>query len=174
MGGRGTPRGTLFEASKTALDLAAVGAGLGTVLERHHDALPADWIDGAAMLIIGSTPPGISSARWSIMLANVARFLESWGADAARLGWQTHELFGVHIRAPLARFDHMGLVPVLAGRRIADLSADGAVIETVSSARLIYRRRPRPPSREQCLLWHLNVERVADDARCSPTFDAAA
>ena len=62
----------------TAPDLTAAGAGLGTVLEHHHADLPAEWIDGAAVLIIAGAPPGIARARWSIMSARRWRGSITW------------------------------------------------------------------------------------------------
>lgn len=78
--------------------------------------------------------------RWNLMTDDAAAFLKCWGKIAHQLGWTTLDLFGVHPAAPAARFDVMGLIPVLNGGRVITISAEGATIKAPSGAILTYRR----------------------------------
>jgi hypothetical protein len=70
-------------------------------------------------------------------LVGLANFQElTWGKTADRLGWTTLDLFGVHPTAPTARFDVMGLIPILRGRSVCVLTEKTATIECESGARL--------------------------------------
>jgi hypothetical protein len=54
-------------------------------------------------------------------------FIDVWGAQAGALGWTVNELFGLDQRAPLARYDNMGLCWLLQGRtHIIELNATHA------------------------------------------------
>lgn len=84
-----------------------------------------------------SEPPAWASAeRWSELVADTESFLVTWGKTADRLGWTTLDLFGVHPIAPTARFDVMGLIPILRGRSVCVLTEKTATIECKSGARL--------------------------------------
>jgi hypothetical protein len=77
------------------------------------------------------------------LIRDAKAFLAQWGAEAARLGWTTEDVFGLHAAAPNARFDCMGLVPLLNGREVTSIAADKATIATASGATITYcRHRP--------------------------------
>ena len=40
-------------------------------------------------------PEGVGEARWHEALKDSRRFLETWGSQAANLGWTTNDLFGL-------------------------------------------------------------------------------
>ena len=61
--------------------------------------------------------PQLSRAAWQQLIVDAERFLDSWGIQAARLGWPAWELFGCHRRAPWGRIQGMGLVLLLRGER---------------------------------------------------------
>jgi hypothetical protein len=61
--------------------------------------------------------------RWRQACHDASRFLRTWGEDARALGWTSDDLFGLHPTAPLARYDHMGLVWLLGGKQIVALDA---------------------------------------------------
>jgi hypothetical protein len=46
-----------------------------------------------------------------------------WGQEEARLGWQSEGLFGLHPTARMARHDCMGLIWMLRGERVVELTA---------------------------------------------------
>ena len=82
------------------------------------------------------------------------RALPVWGKQAADLGWSTPDLFGAHPKAPAARFSCMGLLLLVNGGRVIAITAETAVIQLQSGARLTYTRRP--PEAECVPLWELS------------------
>ena len=76
------------------------------------------WRRGVERLGSMSPPPGYPEHAWTQLLADAERFLDSWGIQAARLGWPAWELFGCHRRAPWGRIQGMGLVLLLRGDEI--------------------------------------------------------
>src|SRR5262249_25385378 len=99
-------------------------------------------------------PESIAPSIWHQVVADADRFLVTWGATAAALGWTAPDLFGVHRQKPMARYDAAGLVVLLDGGDIVALTADCAEIRTRSGALQRYRRRPFHGS-GQVLLWEL-------------------
>ena len=79
------------------------------------------------------------------------RFVTQWGKQAEALGWASADLFGLHIPpekpAPnyrrLSRYDQTGLIWLLHGRRVVELTKDKAVIETATGT-VSYRRYNKP------------------------------
>ncbi|WP_244936727.1 hypothetical protein [Methylobacterium currus] len=74
------------------------------------------------------------------MLANAWGFLDRFGAQAEALGWQTHELFGVHLTHGTIRVDHCGAIVLVVGGPVRAVTADAIRFERVT-----YRRRPLAP-----------------------------
>jgi hypothetical protein len=112
------------------------------------------WSAGVARLAELSPPPQWPPGRWKQLAADAAAFLAAWGKAAAELGWRTHELFGVHVRASYAR--PLGLVGMLNGNPVIELTAERAVIRAPSGAALVYRRKPPswwPREAERALVW---------------------
>jgi hypothetical protein len=96
-------------------------------------------------------PDRISHDRWRQAVADGARFLAQWGERAAALGWTARDLFGL-ADVPdrtgsnyqrLARYDQTGLIWLLQGRRVVELTEDKAVIETATGT-VAYRRYNKP------------------------------
>jgi hypothetical protein len=96
-------------------------------------------------------PSGVDEARWRAAIDDAGRFLDDWGKRAAALGWMADDLFGLTPMpdrvAPsfdrLARCDHLGLVWLLRGRRVVDLTADAAVIRTKTGSPLRFYKPHR-------------------------------
>jgi hypothetical protein len=87
------------------------------------------------------------SRRWDQLRRDVADFLASpWPAEAARLGWTELDLFGVDADRPYTRIDGFGLVPLINGSRIVEMTADVAILETPDGVRQSYRRNPDRPA----------------------------
>jgi hypothetical protein len=57
------------------------------------------------------------------------------------LGWGPLDLFGCDRERPLARYDHMGLLWIIQGRRLVALTADTATIDTLTGSLQSYPRR---------------------------------
>jgi hypothetical protein len=85
-------------------------------------------------------PEGVGEARWREALKDGRGFLETWGSQAANLGWTAKDLFGLHPIALLARYDAMGLVWLLHGRPVVALTATEATIQASSGATLSFRK----------------------------------
>ena len=124
------------------------------VLLQAPDNVPADWVQGIADLLAMPAHPDWPETGWTVLREDALRFIQAWAAQAHALGWEALDLFAVHVDAPRARLDGMGLVPLLSGRPVAALTEDSAAITGESGAPLTYRRRKTwPPGR--CLIWEL-------------------
>ncbi len=113
-----------------------------------------NWSEGLISLRSMPAPldfAGIQTPRWGQLLPDADTFLNRWGDEAATLGWTALDLFGCDRVKPYARVDLAGLVLLLNGRRVVELSATGAMIE-VHGGRYTWftRRRPTP---EQTVVW---------------------
>ena len=96
---------------------------------------------------------GFGPARWDQLIQDGLRFINQWGDQAAFLGWTDEDLFGVHPSAPAYRFDCMGLVLLIAGGRVSELEAKGAILLSPGGSRLTYRRLSE--TSKSTPLWHL-------------------
>lgn len=105
-------------------------------------------------------PAGDPPAAWERALADAEQFMDRWAAQAATLGWQDWEIWGVHRHAPWHRLDGRGLVPTLQGDRIGAMTVAEALIVKPNGARLTFRRRTRDPLHpgERALLRQLDPE----------------
>ena len=96
-------------------------------------------------------PAYVDAADWQQAIENGARFLAQWAEQAAALGWTARDLFGLaEIRESprpsyqrLSRYDKTGLIWLLRGRRVVELTKDKAVIETATGT-VSYRRYNKP------------------------------
>ena len=79
-----------------------------------------------------------------------------WGGPTSPrpLGWGPLELFGCDRERPLARYDHMGLLWILQGRKLVALTAQTATIDTLTGSLQIYPRVPIGSDRI-VLAWEL-------------------
>lgn len=108
--------------------------------KRDLDGFPDEWRAIAGELG-GSTPiEGFGDARWQLLVDDTEIFLLKWGKSAHLLGWTAIDLFGVHPTAPAARFDVMGLLPLLGGASVVALTTDEARMLRPSKATLSFRR----------------------------------
>jgi hypothetical protein len=96
-------------------------------------------------------PAYVDAADWQQAIEDGHRFVTQWGKQAEALGWAPDDLFGLHTPpekpAPnyrrLSRYDQTGLVWLLHGRRVVELTKDQAVIETPTGT-VSYRRNNKP------------------------------
>jgi hypothetical protein len=114
---------------------------------------PREWCEGFARLDLAKPLTGFDERRWRTLIDDGGRFLDRWGAEAARLGWSAEDVFGVHPIAPGARYDAAGLVLLIDGGEVTDIDTRSASIRTKSSgATLVYLRTPRDGS---IALWEM-------------------
>jgi len=92
-----------------------------------------------ARLLAMAHPLPVQPARWERMRRDAVAFTDRWGGAAAELGWGALALFGC---SPgfARRLDRDGLLWLLDGRAVVEVTADTAVIVTPSGGRLTYRR----------------------------------
>jgi hypothetical protein len=121
--------------------LVEVGAGV-----------PRAWAEGFARLDLASPASGFSDERWRRMIDDGGRFLDQWAHRAAALGWSPLDVFGVHPVAPSARYDAMGLVPLIGGGDIVTITETSATIRGRSGRELVYLRRR---TADAVTLWEL-------------------
>ena len=127
--------------------------------------VPAAWMTGVARLRTMPRPARIRLDDWRRIVADAARFLDGWGAQAAALGWSTLDLLGCHPTHPIERIDCAGLVLLLRGDEVAAITADAARLTTPGGAHLTYYRRPRPGA---VPLWQLATPLSASGWRGPP------
>ena len=95
----------------------------------------------------------MSPQHWSQFVRDARRFLEEWGAEAARLGWSAEDVFGVHPLAPDARYDVMGIVLLIRGNEVIAISEHRATIRTAGGGLMTYYRYR--PNTGAVAVWEL-------------------
>jgi len=96
-------------------------------------------------------PDFVPNDRWKRAIEDAESFLAIWGTQADALGWTASQLFGLHPVPTkphpsfqrLSRYDSVGLIWLLRGRRVVELIKDKAVIETATGT-VAYRRYNKP------------------------------
>src|SRR5262249_45001870 len=96
-------------------------------------------------------PHYIDAADWQQAIEDRHRFVIQWGKQAEALGWAPADLFGLHTPpekpAPnyrrISRYDQTGLIWLLRGQRVVELTREKAVIATATGT-VAYRRYTKP------------------------------
>lgn len=113
-----------------------------------HDEREANAIELGGVPLIYATafaqiqahpPADVPMPRWDMFVNDAGLFLDAWGKQAARLGWTSGGLFGLHPTAGLNRHDVTGLCWTLKGDRVIALTSTEA---RLSGGLAYYRRRP--------------------------------
>jgi hypothetical protein len=105
-------------------------------IAEHDGGVPAIYAEPFATLQVAS-PANVPEQRWHQAINDAGLFLDQWGREAERFGWQPEELFGLHAEAPMCRYDCMGLIWILCGKSVIDINADFA---TLSNSNKFYRK----------------------------------
>lgn len=80
--------------------------------------LSDSWRIGVCSLREDRVPcDGVIGDAWIGVRRSMLRFVDEWGEHAARLGWSTEALFGVHRLAGAYRVDSVGALVNLYPRR---------------------------------------------------------
>lgn len=116
------------------------------------NGIPQEWAEGFALLCTMERPAAFAPERWGQLVDDGGTFLDSWGRQAAGLGWKAADVFGVNPDAPEWRYDGMGLVPCLRGRRVVAITKDTARIDCGDGASLTFYRNTRVGS---VALWEM-------------------
>jgi hypothetical protein len=97
-------------------------------------------------------PDHIAVEDWQQAIKDGRRFLDKWGEQAEALGWTARDLFGLH-EVPhtphasyrrLARYDCTGLIWLLRGALVVDLTESTATISGRWGGVTTYRRAGKP------------------------------
>lgn len=161
--------GTSSKAIETA---STVGQQTGAVLARwgeaeeeraaiveHDGKIPRAWAEGFARLDPDRPPGDVPLRRWQTLVDDCGRFLDAgWAEKVAALGWGPLDLFGCDRERPFARIGHAGLLWLLNGDKLVELTRHTAVIERRTGARQTFRRRPVAVG-EIVLAWELVAQR---------------
>src|SRR3954468_6300141 len=118
-------------------DLSAISAGLLSLAGMVEKPFLPDLYQNAMVAIEAACPNGVPVERWQRALADAGSFFALWGDTAERLGWTADDLFGLHPTAPLSRMDCMGLVWLLKGQSVVQLTVTEA---RLSRGNAYYRR----------------------------------
>jgi hypothetical protein len=94
---------------------------------RAWDTCPTEWRDGFARLSIDRPPSYFPAPWWRGVIRDAQLFLSVWRRQAADLGWTALDLFGVHPKAPAARFSHMGLLLLVNGGRVVVITISARI-----------------------------------------------
>ncbi len=95
---------------------------------------------------------GIHIARWRQLTEDADLFLDRWEREAIEIGWTTLDLFGCSRVKPFARIDLAGLISLLDGRPVVELTETAAMVaERGARHQRFVRRLPSP---EQVALWN--------------------
>jgi hypothetical protein len=100
-------------------------------------------------------PDHVPVVRWRLAVADGKSFLARWGAQAESLGWSSADLFGLHhppekphpSYSRLSRYDQTGLVWLLEGREVVELTENAALVANVATTfttTSLFRRNNRP------------------------------
>jgi hypothetical protein len=139
----------LLAAAEPANDAAPVVQSVG--------GLPREIADGVHAILSANGAQGILPHRWPRVQRDVLRLLEGgWAQQALNLGWTAADLFGCDRRAPWHRLDRAGLVLLVGGHEIVELTEDVAALRTSTGSVLRYRRRP-PARSPAALLWEFLI-----------------
>ena len=106
----------------------------------NEGSVPAEWHAILAGLKRRGPADWLSHDQWRGLLSDAENFLTRWGSAAHLLGWTALDLFGVHPIAPAARFDVMGLIPILKGAEVLALTSQTATMRRLSGAVLSFHR----------------------------------
>ena len=71
-------------------------------------------------------PAEVPRNRWDQFINDAGLFFDRWGKQAEALGWRPDELLGLHPEAPMARYDRMGLIWMLRGETVIDITKTAA------------------------------------------------
>jgi hypothetical protein len=143
--------------NKAVTRLPAGASQVRSVALALGDSLPADISEGLSRLYTMSALPGFSQDRWMAALDATRQLSSTWAPRALSLGWKPEDLFGLHPRAPAARYDGMGLTFLLHPCDcVTLLTTDTAAIRSSGGAVLTFRRAFYPT--EAVLAWLLTPD----------------
>jgi hypothetical protein len=139
------PPAELIEAARANKD------ALRTMLERRRDTAPVGAYGHVLEKLRSVCPQLIEPERWLQAVTDAESFLVTWGPRADVLGWTSRDLFALHTPPErpaanyhrLVRYDETGLIWLLRGRPVIDLTTTTAGIQGATAV-LTYRKLRKP------------------------------
>ncbi len=98
-------------------------------------------------------PQAFTPARWVGLKSDATTLLVDHGDDLAAAGWTAADLFSVHPKAPEARQDYKGAVPLIHGRKVDGVTPETVTLRSADGSRLTIYRTPSQPG--SVMLWEL-------------------
>jgi hypothetical protein len=121
----------------------------------YDGGAPRTLAEALAHLDPAKPPANVPLARWQQFIDDCGRFFDlGWANRAEALGWKPLDLFGCDRERPLARYDHMGLLWLIQGRKLVTLTAQTATIDTLTGSLQSFPR-PTIDSDRIVLVWEL-------------------
>lgn len=141
-------------ATDRATGESEVSRGLPPDLEAGvaHVATVAAWRDRVELVRKARPAPKPYHTKWRVLRQDVLDFMALWADYAARMGWDTLDVFGVNPDPSHGRYDRLGLLILLNGRPIQCLDEHAAYIGR-DSAPTVYRRALRAPGGVPVWQW---------------------
>ncbi len=131
--------------------------------------IPDEVAQGIITMAGAPAPESVPARAWPSIVADSLALVESGlAAQAFALGWTAADLFGCDQRAPWHRLDRAGLMLLVEGRQIAELTAAHAALRHRDGTLLRYRRAPKPVEPPVAMLWHLLPERLRPQVGPAP------
>jgi hypothetical protein len=84
-----------------------------------------------------SCPDVFGERLWAQFLSDAEKFLPVWEEQSRQRGWTDTDLFGVHPIAPAARYDAMGLIPLIRSGEVIEMDTQIAILRSAGGSRLV-------------------------------------
>ena len=118
--------------------------------------IPDEVAEGIEALVVAPAPEGIPGRAWPVIVADtVALVSNGQVAQAFALGWTAADIFGCDQRAPWHRLDRAGLMLLVGGRTIPEITTARAALRHRDGSVLRFRRALKPHEPSVAMLWHL-------------------
>ena len=131
--------------------------------------IPDDVARGIEVLAVAAAPEGIPARAWPVIVADTMALVSNGQvAQAFALGWTAADLFGCDQRAPWHRLDRAGLMLLVGGRQIPEITAAHAALRHRDGSVLRFRRHPKPHEPPVVMLWHLLPKHLRPDVGPAP------
>lgn len=109
---------------------------------------PTEWVEGMARLAEAEPPAGVLPSLWRARMKAGLAFAKDWGGVAYGCGWSDAELFAMHPKAPLIRFDAMGAALLSCGAAVVAVTDTAITLRGEAGAirRAVRCAIPYPPA----------------------------
>ncbi|MBI1209754.1 MAG: hypothetical protein GC191_21045 [Azospirillum sp.] len=125
-------------------------------IDRWSTQIPDEVVRGIGALLAAPSAHDIPDCHWRTIVADTLAFVDSGqAAHSFALGWTAADLFGCDALAPWHRLDRAGLMLLVGGREIVEITGADAALRHQDGSVLRFRRVQTPPHPPVGMLWHL-------------------